>query len=241
MQTSATIGYGGDLSPDPYCPVTNALVTCQVIISLLTDYSMLGIVFTRFANPSSRTSTIRFSKRMAMTHHDGVWRLTFRVANIRKHQILRPKIRILLLRFNSTHPEADDAGYLHQELPLSSGGLTPSKLAWLGLPTSISHVIDSDSPLVGMMPADMEQEDMEILVLLDGVDATTSGILQARCTTSDPSSPRTCAPCLCLNPATPALQSYTLHKRAALPYRVLSTAEADVSSSCCKIPVAILL
>lgn len=180
VQTAATIGYGGDLSPDPYCSVTNALVTCQVIISLLTDYSMLGIVFTRFANPSSRTSTIRFSKQMAMTHQNGIWRLTFRVANIRKHQILRPEIRILLLRFNSKHPDADDAGYLHQELQITSGGLTPSKITWLGLPTSMSHIVDADSPLSGMMPADMEQEDMEILVLLDGIDATTSGVLQAR-------------------------------------------------------------
>ena len=115
-----------------------------------------------------------------MTHQNGVWRLMFRVANIRKHQILRPELRILLLRFNSKHPDADDAGYLHQELQISSGGLTPSKIAWLGLPTSMGHIIDADSPLTGMMPADMEQEDMEILVLLDGIDATTSGVLQAR-------------------------------------------------------------
>ena len=114
VQTSATIGYGGDLIPNPSCSVTNALVTCQVIISLLTDYSMLGIVFTRFSNPTSRVSTIRFSKQMAMTNKNGLWHLTFRVANIRKHQILRPEICILLLRFNSRHPDADDAGYLHQ-------------------------------------------------------------------------------------------------------------------------------
>lgn len=69
-----------------------------------------------------------------------------------------------------------------QELPLTSGsgGLTPSKIAWLGLPTAMSHVIDADSPLSGLMPVDMEEEDMELLVLLDGVDATTSGVLQAR-------------------------------------------------------------
>ena len=44
----------------------------------------------------------------------------------------------------------------------------------------MSHVIDADSPLSGMMPTEMEAEDMELLVLLDGVDATTSGVLQAR-------------------------------------------------------------
>ena len=59
VQTSTTIGYGGQLTPDPYCSTTNALVTCQVIVSLLIDYAMLGIVFTRFANPSARASTIR--------------------------------------------------------------------------------------------------------------------------------------------------------------------------------------
>ena len=101
VQTSATIGYGGELTPDPYCPATNALVTCQVIVSLLFDYSVLGIVFTRFATPSSRASTIIFSKQIAMTQQDGLWRLTFRVANIRKHQILRPGM-------SSWHPTCRD-------------------------------------------------------------------------------------------------------------------------------------
>ena len=106
VQTSATIGYGGQLTPDPYCSVTNALVTCQVIISLLIDYSMLGIVFTRFSNPSSRTSTIRFSKQIAMTQQNGVWGLTFRVANIRKHQILRPGMCCLFDCLHDRRPTA---------------------------------------------------------------------------------------------------------------------------------------
>lgn len=91
------------------------------------------------------------------------------------------EIRVLLLSFKSRHPEADPAGYLVQELGLSSGGSTHGRhKVWLGLPISMSHIIDDDSPLHGMMPIDMDKEDTELLVLLDGVDATTSGILQAR-------------------------------------------------------------
>lgn len=112
-----------------------------------------------------------------------------------QHVFVHADIRVLLLRFNSSHPEADAAGYLIQELPLTSGGLTPSKVAWLGLPTAMSHVINADSPLLDIMPADMEQEDMEFLVLLDGVDATTSGVLQARYTPSQHLMSCICGPC----------------------------------------------
>ena len=59
-------------------------------------------------------------------------------------------------------------------------GVPSGSLLWLGLPTTVSHTIDASSPLQGFMPNDMAALDMEVLVLLDGIDASTSGHVQAR-------------------------------------------------------------
>ena len=59
-------------------------------------------------------------------------------------------------------------------------GVPSGSLLWLGLPTTVSHTIDAGSPLQGLMPEDMAALDMEVLVLLDGIDASTSGHVQAR-------------------------------------------------------------
>ena len=40
-------GYGGTLTPNPGCVVINLCVTLQTIISLMVDYSMLGLVYAR--------------------------------------------------------------------------------------------------------------------------------------------------------------------------------------------------
>ncbi|KAK9809060.1 hypothetical protein WJX72_008704 [[Myrmecia] bisecta] len=181
VQTSATIGYGGaDLTPNPDCPLTNIIVTLQVVVSALLDYSMLGLVYARFANPAGRAQTIRFSRSMAMYRKAGLYHLTFRVANVRKHQVLQPEVRMLLLSFDVDHPDADAAGYLYQDLPVQCMGRPSGQLLWLGLPTSVTHVVDKFSPLAGMSPDQMQERGLEIVVLLDGVDATTSARMQAR-------------------------------------------------------------
>lgn len=66
-------------------------------------------------------------------------------------------------------------------LQLKKTGVSSGNLLWLGLPTGVTHVITAESPLAGLTLSDMEAQDMEVLVLLDGIDATTSAAMQARC------------------------------------------------------------
>lgn len=49
---------------------------------------------------------------------------------------------------------------------------------FLGLPCTVKHPITTTSPLYGLTLKDLENADMEILVLLEGVDASTSSKLQ---------------------------------------------------------------
>ncbi len=57
---------------------------------------MLGVVFARFSAPFKRASTVRFSTVAVISRHpSGYWALTLRVANLRKHQILQPAVRLV--------------------------------------------------------------------------------------------------------------------------------------------------
>lgn len=79
IQTAMTIGYGSyGLSPNPDCFVLNALVTCQVVVSLMLDYTALGLVWARISRPNQRMRTILFSKNMTLCSVDGLPRLSFR-------------------------------------------------------------------------------------------------------------------------------------------------------------------
>ncbi|EFN52826.1 hypothetical protein CHLNCDRAFT_138260 [Chlorella variabilis] len=179
VHTSSTIGYGAQ-APNPDCYLLQLGIMAQVLVSLFMQGTLLGLVFARISNSAGRSATIRFSKVLSMwVGEDGVYRLTFRVANMRRHQVLKPEVRMLLLRRQLSHPFSSDASweYLYSELPAEHVG---GGRLWLGVPSLIEHRVDSKSPLSGMSEGDIKGSDMELIVLLDGIDETTSRCLQAR-------------------------------------------------------------
>ncbi|BBN01625.1 hypothetical protein MPTK1_2g08920 [Marchantia polymorpha subsp. ruderalis] len=174
VQTSMTIGYGGDLTPDPRCTMTNVVVVIQSLVSLLVAYSLLGVFYVRFARPARRAQTLIFSKKMVMYEEDGVPVLAFRMANVRKHQIIEANVR-LLIGLNNHLTSEDESVFHFTSLPVVGGSQV-----FLGLPSTVKHAITPSSPLYELSIQDMEDADVEILVLLEGVDASTSSKLQAR-------------------------------------------------------------
>lgn len=184
VQTSATIGYGGALTPNPDCTILNGLITLQTIVSLLLDYSMLGIVYARFSSPTLRASSILFSQQLAMHAAGDDLVLSLRVVNIRSKQILQPAVH-MLIAMEDDHPKVRDDGDQDGNVLRLQGlqvKLSPEAQAclWLGLPATISHVIDDDSPLSHLSIDQMADRKMEVLCLVDGVDAMTSNAMQAR-------------------------------------------------------------
>lgn len=174
VQTSMTIGYGGELTPDPRCLVTNSMVLIQSIASLIVAYSLLGIFYARFSRPTRRAQTLIFSRCMVLSEEDGVQVLALRMANIRKHQVIEASVRMLVALNNSLTSE-DESVFNFMNLPLIGGSQI-----FLGLPCVVKHPITASSPLYGLSLQAMEDCDMEVLVLLEGVDASTSCKLQAR-------------------------------------------------------------
>lgn len=51
---------------------------------------------------------------------------------------------------------------------------------WMGVPSILYHQVDENSPLHGLTREDLDERDMEVLVILDGIDETTATPVQAR-------------------------------------------------------------
>ncbi|MEK7690869.1 MAG: ion channel, partial [Bdellovibrionota bacterium] len=91
VQTLATIGYGR-ISPVSLLP--NILVTIEALLGLFGLALMTGLLFARFAKPTAR---VVFSRNAIIATMDGVPSLVFRVANLRKNQIVEAKISVSAL------------------------------------------------------------------------------------------------------------------------------------------------
>lgn len=174
-RTSSTLGYN-TIQPNPDCVFVNLVVMTQVITSDLIGFLLLGIVFARFSAPYKRAETMKFTKcAVVHRHHSGYWCLTFKVANIRKHQILNPAVKVLLTAIDSITP----SNYVFEYLELENVEKDMVNLQ-LGFPANLNHIITPSSPLYNLSLAELDTRMMEILVFLDGVDAMTSKQMQAR-------------------------------------------------------------
>lgn len=177
VHTAATIGYGHQ-SPDPDCMLVNIAILCEVLMAALLQAALFGLVFARFATPSKRGSTIQFSSVMVLQDHGDSQALVCRVANLRHHQVLRPRVTMLLIR--KVHVSQGETDYVYTELRLQNATL--DNVVWLGLPSTFMHIIDEDSPLKPYSDnfTAMERDELEFVILLDGIDEMTSTAMQAR-------------------------------------------------------------
>ncbi|KAG2448597.1 hypothetical protein HYH02_006488 [Chlamydomonas schloesseri] len=194
VYTAATLGYTGSLSPNPDCASVNVLVIFQVITAALIDYCMMGLVFARFASPSKRSETIRFSSSAVLFQRpeDGLWCLSFRLANIRKTSLINPQVALMLAVPLEGHGSAGGGGggaaaaaergvahFRFQELGIEDVASQVANLR-LGLHAHINHIIRPGSPLFDRSLESLEGSGAEVICFMEGVDPMTSNNIQAR-------------------------------------------------------------
>ncbi|CAI7899178.1 unnamed protein product, partial [Closterium sp. NIES-53] len=175
VQSSMSIGFGGDLTPHPDCFVVNFFVAVLSVVTLGFAYALLGVFYVKFSRPTRRAGTIKFSQYMVMYEELGQLRLSFRVADFRKHQIISAHVRMLAALNNNILAHEDEAVFKFSQLPVAGGSQI-----YLGLPCTVTHAVTHGSPLYGLSHSMMERSDLEILVLLEAVDCSTSATLQVR-------------------------------------------------------------
>jgi len=165
VQTFATIGYGGLY---PAGLAANVLVTLESLVSLLGFALATGILFSRFSRPTAR---ILFSERAIIAPYREISAFEFRVANMRRNEMIQVEARVMLTRL-----KRDGSGN-REFLPLA---LERDKVVFFPLSWTIVHPIDEASPLWGVTAEDLEAWNAEFLVLFSGIDETFSQTVHTR-------------------------------------------------------------
>lgn len=167
VQTMATIGYGAMY---PKTAFANALVTVEALLGLLGVAMATGLMFARVSIPKAR---VLFSRVAVITPYNGMPTLMFRVGNERKNWILQAQISVTLVRSEIT--KEGEAMRRFYDLSLVRSHSPLFALTW-----TVMHIIDDESPLYGLTPEDMLEDNMEILVSFTGLDETVSQTIHGR-------------------------------------------------------------
>jgi len=167
VQTMATIGYGAMAPKTIYA---HALVTIEAIFGMLGLAMATGIVFAKFARPTAR---VVFSDVALLNKRNGVPHFIFRTANARANQIVEASIRLSALKFEVTSEGERLRRYF--DMPLLRSTNPIFAMTW-----TMMHPIDEKSPLYGMTLEDMRKGNVEILVILTGLDSTFAQTIHTR-------------------------------------------------------------
>lgn len=167
VQTLGTLGYG---VMAPRTLYTNILVTGESFAGILIIALFAGMIFARFSRPIAR---VIFSHNAVVTQFDGVPMLMFRAANQRGNSILDASVAVSLAS-NYTSCEGFKMRRF-QELKLKRASNPLFALSW-----TVMHPIDEASPLYNLGMAEMIEHDMELVVILSGMDETIADRIYAR-------------------------------------------------------------
>jgi inward rectifier potassium channel len=157
VQTLATIGYGAMY---PQSQAATAIMAVQAIASLILTALATGLVFSKFALPTTR---VAFSRHAVITQHEGQRTLLFRAGNRRSNVIVEATIHVVAV-FTTTTAE-DKLFYKAVDLPMVRDRQVGMTRGW-----TLMHVIDARSPLHGVDADKLKQLELELYIALTGID-----------------------------------------------------------------------
>jgi inward rectifier potassium channel len=166
IHTLATIGYG---TITPVGVAANVIVSIESFIGLFGLALCTSLLFARFSRPTAR---ILFSDQAVIAPYQGITAFQFRIANMRRNQIIELEAKVLYARF-----EEVDGHLVRRFYPLK---LERDKVVFFPLSWTIVHPIDETSPFFGMSDEDLRAAKGEFLVLLTGFDETFSQTVNTR-------------------------------------------------------------
>ncbi|XP_038612498.1 inward rectifier potassium channel 4 [Tachyglossus aculeatus] len=176
VETQTTIGYGFRCVTEE-CPLAVMAVVVQSIVGCVIDSFMIGTIMAKMARPKKRAQTLLFSHHAVISVRDGKLCLMWRVGNLRKSHIVEAHVRAQLIKPYMT----EEGEYLPlDQRDLNVGYDVGLDRIFLVSPIVIVHEIDEESPLYGMGKEELEAEDFEIVVILEGMVEATAMTTQAR-------------------------------------------------------------
>ncbi len=167
IQTFATIGYG---VLSPVSTFANFVVAIESFTGIVSVALATGMIFARFSQPQAR---VLFSKKAVINTIDGTPQLRFRVRNQRGNRVIGATVKLVLMRREilpdgSVFNRFIDLKVVRDQTPLFM-------LSWV-----VMHPIDHDSPFYGVMPEELADYPIELVVTLTGLDGTTNQLITAQ-------------------------------------------------------------
>lgn len=164
--TLTTVGYG-NIYPDG--PAANCVAGFEALVGLMLFALGTGIFFGRFSRPTAR---IGYSKRMVIAPYQEITSLQFRIVNRRPNNLLNLEARVLVM----TVQIADG-------LPRRKFDILPlerDSVIFFPLPWTIVHPITDTSPLYRLTVEDFTRLQLEILIMIKGIDETFGQTVHSR-------------------------------------------------------------
>lgn len=169
IETETTIGYGFRVITEK-CPEGIILLLVQAILGSIVNAFMVGCMFVKISQPKKRAETLMFSNNAVISMRDEKLCLMFRVGDLRNSHIVEASIRAKLIKSRQT--KEGEFIPLNQT-DINVGFDTGDDRLFLVSPLIISHEINEKSPFWEMSRAQLEQEEFEVVVILEGmVEAT---------------------------------------------------------------------
>uniref|UniRef100_A0A8C1TVP3 ATP-sensitive inward rectifier potassium channel 11 n=1 Tax=Cyprinus carpio TaxID=7962 RepID=A0A8C1TVP3_CYPCA len=176
IEVQVTIGFGGRMITEE-CVSAIVILIIQNIVGLVINAIMLGCIFMKTAQANRRAETLIFSKHAVITVRNNKLCFMFRLGDLRKSMIISATVHVQVVRKTVTS-EGEivplDQIDIQMDNPVGTNSI------FLVSPLIISHVIDKNSPLYDLSAADLQHEDIEVIVVLEGVVETTGITTQAR-------------------------------------------------------------
>lgn len=180
LETSMTIGYGGRQVTSE-CPQATFMLIVQALVSSVIEACLVGLIFTKIARPGKRQSTIVFSEKAVVNKRDDKYCLMFKIADVRKRQLVECHVRLHLFRKYKTL----EGKIVNQQDQLRVGMdwyniRDDSDRLFLVAPCNVVHVIDRKSPFYNLSKEMYSKSDWELVVILEGIVEATGCTLQTR-------------------------------------------------------------
>ncbi|KAJ7996823.1 hypothetical protein DPEC_G00222520 [Dallia pectoralis] len=176
LETQTTIGYGGRAITG-HCRGTVALIVAQSLIGVFINCFMCGLILAKISLPKRRAKTVTFSDTAVICLKKGSLCLLIRVANLRKTLLIRSQIYGKLLRTTVT---PDGETIILDQVSIDFSVDVGKDNLFFVCPLTLYHVIDKASPFYDMSKDNLQLQDFELVVFLDGTAESTSSICQVR-------------------------------------------------------------
>jgi inward rectifier potassium channel len=166
VETMGTIGYGAMY---PSSNAANLLMVLQSLISLILTALVTGLVFAKFSRPTAR---VVFTREAVVSPLNGVPTLMLRIGNERGNRIVDARIRMVMIRTE----RLAEGGTFYRMIDLK---LTRAHALSLTRSWSVMHSIDEKSPLHGATAESLLEQEVELQVLMVGLDDTSMQTIHA--------------------------------------------------------------